>query len=51
VGVGWCIPDHKKTQDLERLRERSLLREFHQQHAGGKRRLKVFRKEARRIEE
>jgi len=39
------VPDPNKAQDLERLRERSLLREF-RQYAEGKGRLKVFRKEA-----
>jgi hypothetical protein len=41
----WYIPDPNKVQDLERLRERSPLREF-RQYARGKGRLKVFRKEA-----
>jgi len=41
----WYVPDPNKAQDLERLRERSLLREF-RQYVGGKGRLKVFRKEA-----
>jgi hypothetical protein len=41
----WYVPDPNKAHDLERLRERSLLREF-RQYVGGKGRLKVFRKEA-----
>jgi len=35
VGVGWCVPDQNKAQDLERPCERSMLREF-RQYAGGK---------------
>jgi predicted transcriptional regulator of viral defense system len=36
------VPDSARQGDLERLRERSLLREF-QEYAGGKGRLRVFR--------
>jgi hypothetical protein len=41
----WYVPDPARQGDLERLRERSLLREF-QDYALGKGRLKVFRTEA-----
>jgi hypothetical protein len=41
----WYIPDPERGEDLEKLRERSLLREFGE-YAGGKGRLKVFRTEA-----
>jgi len=41
----WYVPDPGHQEDLEKLRERSLLREF-QEYAGGKGRLKVFRTEA-----
>ena len=41
----WYVPDPARQEDLERLRERSLLREF-QEYAEGKGRLKVFRTEA-----
>ncbi|MBL7065773.1 MAG: DNA methylase [Anaerolineae bacterium] len=41
----WYVPDPARQEDLEKLRERSLLREF-QEYAQGKGRLKVFRTEA-----
>ncbi len=41
----WYVPDPHKAQDLERMREKALLREF-RQYAEGRGRLKVFRKEA-----
>jgi hypothetical protein len=41
----WYLPDPARQEDLEKLRERSLLREF-QEYAQGKGRLKVFRTEA-----
>jgi len=41
----WYVPDPNKAQDLERLREKALLREF-RQYAEGRGPLKVFRKEA-----
>jgi DNA modification methylase/predicted RNA-binding Zn-ribbon protein involved in translation (DUF1610 family) len=41
----WYAPDPGRQEDLEKLRERSLLREF-QDYAQGKGRLKVFRTEA-----
>jgi predicted RNA-binding Zn-ribbon protein involved in translation (DUF1610 family)/16S rRNA G966 N2-methylase RsmD len=41
----WYVPDPGRQEDLEKLRERSLLREF-QEYAQGKGRLKIFRTEA-----
>jgi hypothetical protein len=41
----WYLPDPGHQEDLEKLRERSLLREF-QEYAQGKGRLKLFRTEA-----
>jgi len=41
----WYVPDPHKAQDLERMREKALLREF-RQYAEGRGRLRVFRKEA-----
>jgi hypothetical protein len=41
----WYVPDPGRQEDLEKLRERSLLREF-REYAQGKGRLKVFRTEA-----
>jgi len=41
----WYVPDPARQEDLERLRERSLLREFGE-YAQGKGRLRVFRTEA-----
>ena len=42
----WYVPDPNKAQDLERLRERTLLREFDEYRAFTGRQLKVFRLEA-----
>ena len=42
----WYVPDATKQSDLERLRERALLREFESYQTGGKRPLKTFRSEA-----
>ncbi len=42
----WYVPDPNHAQDLEKLRERGLLREFEQYCAPGTRVLKVFRLEA-----
>ena len=42
----WYVPDPNKAGDLERLRERSLLREFEEYRASTQRRLKLFRLEA-----
>lgn len=44
----WFVPDHTKAQELERLRDRSLLKEFeaYKTHTG--RKLKEFRLEAMR---
>jgi len=42
----WYVPDPNKAGDLEKLREKSLLREFHEYLDSRQRRLKVFRLEA-----
>jgi len=42
----WYVPDPKKSGDLEKLRERSLLKEFEDYRASNQKRLKVFRVEA-----
>ncbi len=42
----WYVPDPNRAQDLEKLRERGLLREFEHYSAAGTRALKVFRLEA-----
>jgi len=42
----WYVPDPNKAGDLEKLRERSLLREFEDYRTSSQRRLKVFRLEA-----
>ena len=42
----WYVPDPNKTGDLEKLRERALLREFEDYLASSQKRLKVFRLEA-----
>ena len=42
----WYVPDPNKAGDLEKLRERSLLREFEEYLASSQKRLKVFRLEA-----
>ena len=42
----WYVPDPNKAIDLEKLRDRALLREFNDYLESHKRRLKVFRLEA-----
>lgn len=42
----WYVPDPNKAADLEKLREKALLREFEEYRASDSRRLKVFRLEA-----
>jgi hypothetical protein len=42
----WYVPDPKKAGDLERLRERTLLKEFEEYRTSSQKRLKVFRLEA-----
>ena len=42
----WYVPDPNKAGDLERLRERSLLREFNDYRQSKQKRLRVFRLEA-----
>jgi 16S rRNA G966 N2-methylase RsmD len=42
----WYVPDPNKAGDLEKLRERSLLREFEDYLTSSQKRLKVFRIEA-----
>jgi DNA modification methylase len=42
----WYVPDPNKAGDLEKLRERSLLREFEEYRVSSQKRLKVFRLEA-----
>jgi hypothetical protein len=42
----WYVPDPKKAGDLEKLRERTLLREFDEYQQSKQTRLKVFRLEA-----
>lgn len=42
----WYVPDPRKAIDLERLRERSLLREFEEYRDGTHKKLKIFRLEA-----
>ena len=42
----WYVPDPNKAQDLEKLRERSLLKEFNAYRESKAKRLKVFRLEA-----
>jgi hypothetical protein len=42
----WYVPDPNKTGDLEKLRERSLLKEFDDYRTSNQKRLKVFRLEA-----
>lgn len=42
----WYVPDPNKAIDLEKLRERQLLKEFEEYKGFGGRRLKVFRLEA-----
>ena len=42
----WCVPDPNKAGDLEKLRERALLKEFNEYQESKQRQLKVFRLEA-----
>lgn len=42
----WYVPDPNKASDLEKLRERALLREFEEYRESKQQRLKVFRLEA-----
>ena len=42
----WYVPDPNKAGDLEKLRERALLREFEEYRQSKERRLKLFRLEA-----
>ena len=42
----WYVPDPNKAGDLEKLRERALLREFEEYRASKQKRLRVFRLEA-----
>jgi DNA modification methylase len=42
----WYVPDPTKAADIEKLRERALLREFDEYAASSQRTLKVFRLEA-----
>jgi len=42
----WYVPDPNKASDLERLRERALLREFEEYRDSKQKRLRVFRLEA-----
>ncbi len=42
----WYVPDPNKAGDLEKLRERSLLKEFEEYKESTQRKLKVFRLEA-----
>lgn len=44
----WYVPDPKRAGDLEKLRERSLLKEFEEYNTSKSKRLKVFRMEAMR---
>ena len=42
----WYVPDPNKAADLEKLRERTLMREFEEYRESKQKRLKVFRLEA-----
>ena len=42
----WYMPDPNKQADLEKLRERTLLKEFEEYREANQKRLKVFRSEA-----
>jgi hypothetical protein len=42
----WYVPDPNKAGDLEKLRERALVREFEEYRESKQKRLKVFRLEA-----
>lgn len=44
----WYVPDPNKAGDLEKLRERALLKEFEEYRTSTQKRLKVFRLEAAR---
>jgi len=44
----WYVPDPNQARDLEKLRERSLLKEFDEYRTSTQKRLKVFRLEAMR---
>ena len=44
----WFVPDPNKAGDLEKLREKSLLKEFEEYKVSSQRQLKVFRFEAMR---
>ncbi len=44
----WYVPDPNKAGDLEKLREKSLLKEFEDYRTSSQKRLKVFRLEAMR---
>ena len=39
----WYVPDPNKAGDLEKLRERTLMREFEEHRKSRQKRLKVFR--------
>ena len=42
----WYVPDPNKAGDLEKLRDRALLKEFEEYRTSTQKRLKVFRLEA-----
>jgi len=42
----WYVPDPNKASDLEKIRERALLKEFEEYRTSSQKRLKVFRLEA-----
>ena len=42
----WYVPDPRKAGDLEKLRDRALMREFDEYRSSKQKRLKVFRLEA-----
>ena len=42
----WYVPDPNKAGDLEKLRERTLMREFEEYRESKQKRLKLFRLEA-----
>jgi hypothetical protein len=45
----WYVPDPKRAEDLEKLRERALLREFEEYKKFSGKTLRVFRLDAVRI--
>lgn len=45
----WYVPDPNKAGDLEKLRERALMREFEEYRTSKQKRLRVFRLEAVRV--